>query len=166
MAKKIKLNFFSVRVPAHKEGARIQGSMALDNWPEVLHLCLDSPVALSAEEMTEGLLINHRRYKFNGLVHNRGDGVWNVSVKRTVGAREQCGWYLVDGGSVRKPANQQELLSQVVMVQLTVEKDRNSHAGGREEEQQDVVPKSAQQVGFLINENNYVKFYLISHPVP
>ena len=131
------------------EGAKIQGSMALSNWPEVLHICLDSPVTLSAEEVTEGLWINNKRYRFNGFVHNRGDGVWNVSVNKTVG--EQSGWNLVDRGSVRKPMHQQELLSQVVMVQLIVEKDRNSSTGGQEEEWQ-----NAHQVGFPINENNCV----------
>lgn len=135
----------------------IQESMAPSNWPEVLHLCLDSPVNLSAEEVTEGLLINRQRYRFNGLVHNRGDGVWNVSVKRTVDACEHRGWNLVDRGSVRKPMNQQELLSQVVMVQLAVEKDRSSPTGGQEEERQDVIPKSVQQVGFPINENCCIK---------
>ena len=119
----------------------IQGSMALSDWPEVLHLCLDSPATLSAEEVTEGLLINNRRYRFNGLLHDRGDGVWNVSVKKTVG--ELSGWNLVDRGSVRKPTHQQELLSQVVMVQLIEEKERNSPTPGQEEESQD-----AHQVGF------------------
>ena len=141
---------FFPRLPAYKEGAAIQGSMVLSHWPEVLHFCLDSPVTLSAEEVTEGLWINNKRYLFNGLVHNRGDGVWNVSVNRTADA---SGWNLVDRGSVRKPMHQQELLSQVVMVQLTVEKDRSSPTGGREDERQEAVPKSAQQVGFLMNEN-------------
>ena len=97
----VQLNFFSVRSSAYKEGAVIQGSMALSKWPEVLHLCLDSPATLSAEEVTEGLLINNKRYRFNGLLHDRGDGVWNVSVNKTVG--ELSGWNLVDRGSVRKP---------------------------------------------------------------
>ena len=145
-----KLTFFSIRLPAYKDVAVIQESMALSNWPEVLHLCLDSPVTLVAEEVAEGLLINNKKYKFSGLVHNRGDGVWNVSVNRTADA---SGWNLVDRGSVRKPMHQQELLSQVVMVQLTVEKDRSSPTGGREDERQEAVPKSAQQVGFLMNEN-------------
>ena len=131
-----------------KEGAVIQGSMALSDWPEVLHLCLDSPATLSAEEVTEGLLINNKRYRFNGLLHDRGDGVWNVSVKRTVG--ELSGWNLVDRGSVRKPTHQQELLSQVVMVQLIVEKEGTQ---GQEDGRQD-----AHRVSFPIND-----YYCVQH---
>ena len=142
----VQLSFFSIRT---KERGVIQGSMALSNWPEVLHFCLDSPVTLSAEEVTEGLWINNKRYGFNGLVHSRGDGVWNVSVKRTVAACEHRGWNLVDRGSVRKHTNHQELLSQVVMVQLTEEKNRSSRSGGgQEEDRQEARGASAQQVGF------------------
>ena len=134
-----------------KEGAVIQGSMALSDWPEVLHLCLDSPSTLSAEEVTEGLWINNKRYRFNGLLHDRGDGVWNVSVKKTVG--ELSGWNLVDRGSVRKPTHQQELLSQVVMVQLIVEKERISSPQGQEDGRQD-----AHRVSFPIND-----YYCVQH---
>ena len=146
----VQLNFFSVRSSAYKEGAVIQGSMALSKWPEVLHLCLDSPATLSPEEVTEGLLINRQRYRFNGLVHNRGDGVWNVSVKRTVDACEHRGWNLVDRGSVRKPMHQQELLSQVVMVQLIVEKEGTQV---QEDGRQD-----AHRVSFPIND-----YYCVQH---
>ena len=98
----------------------IEGSVSVYSWPQVLHLCLDIPATLSGGEVfEEGLKIDGVHYSFSGLIHKRRDGLWDVSVMRLSGTC-QLGWHAIKKNSKGKHSSEEEVLSDVVMVQLSM----------------------------------------------
>ena len=94
--------------------------MGVYSWPQVLHLCLNIPATLSGGEVfEEGLKIDGVHYSFSGLIHKRRDGLWDVSVRRLSGTC-QLGWHAIKKNSKGKHSSEEEVLSDVVMVQLSM----------------------------------------------
>ena len=98
----------------------VEGSLSVYRWPQVLHLCLDRPATLTGGEVfEEGLEIDGVHYSFSGLIHKRREGAWDVSVRRLSGKCQQ-GWYSVKKNSKVKHSSEDDILSDVVMVQLSM----------------------------------------------
>ena len=115
----------------------VEGSLTVYKWPHVLHLCLDRPTLLTGTEVfEEGLKIDGVHYSFSGLIHRRRGGLWEVSVRRLRG-KCQPGWYCIKKNSKGRHCSEEDILSDVVMVQLSMVRSSSVMADnisyGREE---------------------------------
>lgn len=73
---------------------------------------------LTEDALDNGIEIGGNRYRMNGIVHQRGEGDWSVSIKRT----DLGGWHCL--GKESAPKLQEEtsaLLSDVVLVLVSRE---------------------------------------------
>ena len=102
-------------------GEPINGKVRVNNWPRILHVALDPPRRLRKEEMQQGINIRGVCYEFTGLIHSRGDGDWEVSVRRRIDG-VKC-WYLLRADSSFKHSNMEDVLCDVVLVQLSAKQD-------------------------------------------
>lgn len=116
-------------------GEAINGKVRVNNWPRILHVALDPPRRLRKEEMQQGINIRGVWYKFTGLIHSRGEGVWEVSVKRRIDG-VKC-WYLLKADRCDKHSNTEDILCDVALVQLSAQQD---------DEPQETAPHGTQQV--------------------
>ena len=118
-------------------GEAINGKVRVNNWPRILHVALDPPRRLRKEEMQQGVNIRGVCYEFTGLIHNRGEGVWEVSVKRTID-RVRC-WYLLSADHSSKHSNTEDILHEVVLVQLSAKMDDEPQESAQQGVQQVVL---------------------------
>ena len=88
-------------------------------WPRILHVAVDRPSSLTKEEMQQGVMIRGVCYKFTGLIHNRGEGEWDVSVKRTIETNRR--WHRLKKDSREEHSSRRDILSEVVLIQLCAE---------------------------------------------
>ena len=102
-------------------GSHVNGKVRVDNWPRILHVVLDPPRRLKEEEMQQGINIRGVLYEFTGLIHSRGEGVWEVSVKRRIEG-VKC-WYLLRADSSLKHSNMEDVLCDVALVQLSAKQE-------------------------------------------
>ena len=115
-------------------GEAINGKVRVNNWPRVLHVALDPPRRLRKEEMQQGINIRGVCYKFTGLIHSRGEGVWEVSVKRRIDGVKS--WYLLKADSSDKHSNTEDILCNVALVQLSAEQDNEPQESAQQGTQQ------------------------------
>ena len=102
-------------------GEPIKGKVRVNNWPRILHVVLDPPRRLKEEEMQQGINIRGVCYEFTGLIHSRGEGLWEVSVKRRIDG-VKC-WYLLRADSSLKHSNMEDVLCDVALVQLSAKQE-------------------------------------------
>ena len=101
----------------------IKGKGRVNEWPTVIHFCLQRPVRISEELLANGMEIDNARYRIKGLVHHGDDREWSVSVERP----GDGGWHHLTRDSV--PQQQMDralLLSEVVLIQLSKENQGDS----------------------------------------
>ena len=86
------------------------------SWPKILHIVVDQPSCLTEEEKQQGVMIRGVCYEFTGLIHDRGDGEWDVSVKRQRGTARK--WYRLKKDSKEEHSGTSSLLSGITLIQL------------------------------------------------
>lgn len=144
---KFYIAFLYFRVPVSETVLPIvEGSLSVYRWPQVLHLCLGRPATLTGDEVfEEGLEIDGFHYSFSGLIHQRRGDVWDVSVRRLSGAG-QPGWYSIKKNSKGKHSSEEDVLSDVVLVQLSMVRSSPPMADNICDGNEDNITRDASQV--------------------
>lgn len=126
------------------EGEAINGKVKVNYWPRILHVALDPPRRLKKEEMQQGINVRGVCYEFTGLIHSKGEGIWEVSVRRRIDG-VKC-WYLLGADSSNKHSNTEEFFCDVALVQLSAKEKDESQEGSQEGTGQVVLEISFYQI--------------------
>ena len=78
--------------------------------------------------MEQGIMIRGVCYKFTGLIHDRGEGEWDVSVKRTT--EKDRRWHQLKKDSMSDPRGEfcrtRDIMSEVVLIQLCAKQENET----------------------------------------
>ena len=78
--------------------------------------------------MQQGVMIRGVCYKFTGLIHDRGEGEWDVSVKRTT--EKDSRWHRLKKDSMSdcrgEYSGTRDILSEVVLIQLCAKQENDN----------------------------------------
>ena len=111
------------------------GKVGVKKWPQILHVAVDRPSRLTEEQMQQGVMIKGVGYEFTGLIHDRGEGGWDVSVMRNTGCYRVRRWHRLKKDSREEYSDARDILSEIVFIQLCAKEEDET-----ESPREDVLP--------------------------